>query len=86
MAKIKRRGTVTVVGDFTFNEEELRALEALVCYGETAFLKVFYEHLGTVYMKPHEQGLRSVFKSIREEVPMILNELDTARKLYEDDE
>lgn len=83
MAKIKQRGTVTVVGDFTFNEAELRALNALVGYGEDAFLKVFYEYLGTTYMKPHEQGLRSVFKSIKEEVPMILAKLASAREHYE---
>lgn len=82
MAKILGTGNVSVTATMEFNETELRALEALVGYSDQAFLKSFYENLGTSYMKPHEEGLLSVFASIRKEVPHILRRTTAARDAF----
>ncbi len=62
------------------NEDEARALDALVGYGDDAFIKVFYEKLGTAYMQQHEKGLRSLFESVRLFMPQQLCVIDQARK------
>jgi hypothetical protein len=61
-------------------ESEARALDALVGYGFKETIKVFYEHLGTSYMKPHEKGLESLFDSVRKEIPRHLSRIDKTRK------
>ena len=71
---------VKVEAVFQINEQEMRALDALVGYGSDEFIKVFYEKLGRAYMEPHEKGLRSLFEAIRANVPGILNRADQARK------
>ncbi|MCX5478486.1 hypothetical protein OSH08_05690 [Kaistia geumhonensis] len=58
----------------------MRALDALVGYGVDAFLKVFYEKLGEAYMRPHEAGLRSLFKAIGRDVGPALMDVDQAQK------
>ena len=82
MAKIKGSAALQVTAEFTFSEAELRALDALVGYGDDAFLKAFYENLGRHYMEPHEAALRSLFESIREQVPPILHRAHEARKAF----
>jgi hypothetical protein len=84
MADIVQSARVTMSLTFTVSEEEARALDALVGYGADSFLKVFYQHLGESYMKPHERGLRSLFKSIRESVPSYLRRADKAREAFEE--
>jgi len=64
------------------NEAEVRALDALAGYGTDSFLKVFYEHMGKHYMQPHEAGLRSLFDTIRSELPMIMRRQDAAKKAF----
>ena len=49
----------------TLNEQEVGALDALSGYGEDAFVKHFYDHLGESYMAEYEQGLRSFLRSVR---------------------
>jgi hypothetical protein len=82
MAQIVQDSRVTMELTFTVTEMEARALDALVGYSDDAFLKVFYEHLGTHYMKPYEAGLRSLFKSIRESVPEYLTRANKARLAF----
>lgn len=65
------------------NEQEARALDALVGYGDDAFIKHFYEKLGSAYMREHEGGLRSLFKSIRERMPSVLARLDEAKEVFQ---
>lgn len=65
------------------NEDELRAFDALVGYGDDAFLKAFKERLGTHYIRDHEAGLRSAFKAIREQVLPRLSEINKARLALE---
>lgn len=82
MAEIVQRPKVEVTATMQFSEAELRALDALVCYGSDAFIKVFYEHMGKHYMKPHEAGLRTLFESVRQIVPGILQRTDDARRVF----
>jgi hypothetical protein len=67
---------------FTVTEEEARALDALVGYGDDAFIKAFKESLGSHYMEKHEQGLRSFFVTIRKWMPTILGALDKAKTSF----
>jgi len=62
------------------NESEARAMDALVGYGVEEFLKVFYKHMGRAYMEPHEAGLRTFFKSFREDLPSELAAIDKIKK------
>lgn len=64
------------------NESEVRALEALAGYGTDAFLEVFYTHMGRHYLKPHEAGLRSLFETIRSELPSIIKRHKAARTAF----
>jgi hypothetical protein len=82
MAKIATHAAVELRLGIELDEPEARALVALVGYGADSFLKVFYEHLGEHYLKPHEKGLRSLFDSIAETVPEYLQRIDTARKTF----
>lgn len=79
MAEITQNPHVEVSATIKFNEAELRALQALTEYGTETFLKVFYEKLGKAYLQPHEAGLRSLFDSIKSEVPRILKRSDSER-------
>lgn len=78
VAVIEARATIT------FNEIELRALEAMTGYGVEPFLKVFYEKLGKHYMRPHEAGLRSIFQTINPPVHEAIGKVDRVRKLLLD--
>ena len=65
-------------------ESEVRALDALFGYGEDRFLQVFYQEMGTAYLKPHENGIRSLHQTIRDITSGPLAKIDVARKsMYE---
>lgn len=83
MAIITQKPEVKLEVIFKVDESEARALDALVGYGDDAFIKQFYEFLGKGYLEPHEAGLRKFFKSIREMLPCILNRATDARKTFE---
>ncbi|GJE78139.1 hypothetical protein [Methylorubrum suomiense] len=82
MAELRANATVNGTVTFVVTEEEARALDALVGYGDEAFLRVFYKHLGQSYMKPHEAGLRSLFKRVRADMPSILDRFNAARVAF----
>ena len=82
MAQITQQPKVEITTQFTVTEDELRALDALSGYGEDAFIKHFYEHLGKAYMTKHETGLRSFLKSVRNFAPGILSRTDAARRAF----
>lgn len=71
--------TITFGASITLSEVEVRALDALVGYGDDAFLKVFKEKLGECYIRNHESGLRSFFAAVRRDVLPALSEIDQAR-------
>ena len=66
MAKVEGRALLTATITVALTESEAEALNAIVSYGDTEFLKVFYEYMGRAYLEPHEAGLRSLFHSIRD--------------------
>ena len=80
MDKVEITKQITFGGKLTLNETELRALEALVGYGTKEFLEVFYKNLGSHYLKPHEEGVISLFKTIKEQVRPQIHAIDKARK------
>jgi hypothetical protein len=83
---ITSKPTVTVEATIRLNEQEIAALDALAGYGTEAFLKVFYEKLGQSYLKPHEDGLRSVFETVRKYAGPALSRAYRARKILLDSE
>ena len=83
MAKVTARPKLDLIVNFAVNESEARALDALVGYGDDAFIQVFYEKLGKAYMQDHEQGLRKFFKSIRGQMPTILARMRQAREAFD---
>lgn len=84
MAKITADPRVDVRITFVVDEAEARALDALAGYGDDAFIKVFYDHLGKAYMRDHEAGLRKFLSSIRDVVNPSLASLDRARKVFDE--
>lgn len=64
-------------------ECQARALDALAGYGTDVFLKVFYEHMGKHYLKPHEEGLRSLFESARGTIANQLHHVDRVKRAIE---
>jgi hypothetical protein len=82
MAKISANPEINLSLTFTVNEAEARALDALVGYGDDAFIKVFKESLGAAYIRDHERGLREFFQSIRSLVPPILSRIDRSRDAF----
>ncbi len=64
------------------SEVEMRALEALIGYGVQPFLDVFYQHMGNHYLRPHEAGIRSLFKTIGSDIPDVLRRADAARQAF----
>lgn len=82
MAKLTQRATIDLSVVFELSEAEVGALDALAGYGTDAFLKVFYEKLGQAYMTPYEAGLRSLFESVRDQLPPMLRAAKTAREAF----
>jgi hypothetical protein len=80
--KIQGQAKLELNVTISLTEEEARALEALSCYGDDAFVRVFYRELGETYMKPHERGLRSLLNSVRSEMPIILERSTKSRKVF----
>lgn len=55
---------------------EARALNEIVGYNVDDFLKVFYQHVGQSYLKPHESGVRQLFKTAKELLPKEIHKAD----------
>ena len=83
MAKIAQRGSIEATAVFTVDEEEMRALDAMVGYGYKSFIETFKKHLGEHYMCGHENGLRRFFESIGGIVSPILSRADDARAVFD---
>jgi hypothetical protein len=80
--KIRSGGEVQINISILLTEIEARALHGMTVYGADEFVKVFYEHLGKTYMKDHEPGLRSLFQTVKEELPQHLERADKARAAF----
>lgn len=82
MAKIESRAKLHVEVPFTLTEGEAAALDALAGYGTDAFLRVFYKEMGEAYLRPHEAGLRTLFESVRANIPNIIDRAEKARATF----
>lgn len=82
MSKILSTSSVEINVILKLTEEEARALYNITGYGPKHFLDWFYKHLGKHYLKPHERGLISLFKTIQAELPQHLKRADEARKVF----
>ena len=76
--KVDSKVKVTFSFDLTLEEDEARALAVLPSYGDDTFLDFFYKSLGKSYLKPHEDGIRSLFKSIDSKLIPLLEKADKA--------
>ena len=63
----------------TLSEEEARALDAIAGYGTQEFLDVFYQYLGTHYLERNEDGLRTLFLTIQNDLRQQLNQINYIR-------
>lgn len=81
MAIVTNRVSLTFTSTITLTEVEMRALEALVCYGDEAFIKAFKENLGSCYIENHTDGLISFFDTVRKQVLPAVHQVDKSRKL-----
>ena len=77
--KIKPLVTIKVQTSIVLEEEEIAALDAIAGYGTDEFIKCLYQHMGRSYLEPHEPGLRSLFKVVRETWPITRQALLAAR-------
>lgn len=82
MSRIITNPVVNVSACIRLTEQELSALDAISGYGTDEFLKVFYDRMGEAYLRPHEAGLRTLFATIRTEVPAILARAEASRKAF----
>jgi hypothetical protein len=82
MEKVKSSSSININIHLTLNEIEARALEAIAGYGSTEFLRVFYEKLGISYLKPHEDGIISIFENISKELPKHIQKAEDTRNIW----
>tara|TARA_S200002703_G_scaffold5417_1_gene6293 strand:+ start:2248 stop:2517 length:270 start_codon:yes stop_codon:yes gene_type:complete len=66
------------------NESEVKALSAIFGYNVNAFLKVFYERMGSAYVAPYESGVRSLHKTLQGALSESVEVVDKARKAMQD--
>lgn len=79
---VKTNVKVEITATMTLTEGHLRALDALIGYGDDAFLRAFYVKLGKHYMQPFERDLRDLFAHLRGEVPGSLRAVVKARERF----
>ncbi|WP_315132894.1 hypothetical protein [Achromobacter marplatensis] len=82
MGRFQQQPHVETRATIELSEVEMRALEALIGYGVQPFLDVFYQHMGKHYLRPHEAGIRSLFKTIGSDIPAVLRRADAARQAF----
>ncbi len=83
MAKAElKRLEIKVVTEvqLTLTESEARALDAIFGYDVERFLAVFYEKMGRAYVQPHEDGVRSLHKTMRGCLADPISRIDKLRK------
>lgn len=83
MALITAKPILGIQIEFRLDEDEARALVDLAGCGTEEFIETFYGKPAMVYLIQHEDGLRKLFKCIREQIPPPLAKLDEARKIFE---
>lgn len=82
MSSVKSNSFLSMEIVLKLNETEARALKALTEYGSDAFIQTFYTKLGKSGMQNHESGLKSLFETIKTELPEHLKKIDKARSAF----
>jgi len=82
MKKIKSASQFTAQINLLLSESEARALMAITEYGSKSFLEYFYTNLGKSGLEPHENGLITLFETIRSELPSHLRKIDDVRGVW----
>ena len=80
-SKIKSFANIEFSVTIKLTESEARALYAMTTYGHKPFLQGFYTKLGKSYMKPHEEGVITLFETIERDIPIHLTKIDNILKL-----
>lgn len=80
MTKITAKTEVKVEVTFTLNEIEVRALAGIFGYNVDAFLAVFYQQMGSHYVRPFEEGVRSLHKTINAVCGPVLAQANELRR------
>lgn len=83
-SRVNIKTKVEITATLELDEGQLKALNAMVGYGDNAFLKAFYVKLGKAYMQPFERDLRSLFANIRQNVPHALREIEKVKHQLKD--
>jgi hypothetical protein len=81
MALIGRDVKVEFQLTLKLTEEEARALDAICGYDPKDVCRVFYDHIGSAYLQPHEDGFVKLSKSVAERLRPMLTQVTTARKM-----
>ncbi len=84
MSKVVISFEMTASGALRLTEDEMWALDALVGYGDDAFISAFKEKLGAAYIGDHVFGLRSFFAAVRRDVLPALHLVKEARRDLQD--
>lgn len=82
--KITQQPTVGLNVVFEVSEAEARALYEMSSYSVDQTLKVFYDHMGQHYLRPHEVGFRTFFEHARQQLGPILDRLNKARDAFKE--
>ena len=82
MTKLTQMPHIELNVNLQLSMSEVQALAAIAGYGTKSFLDVFYTHMGKHYLKPHEAGLRSLFETIREELPPVIRRYKSAQTAF----
>ena len=83
MAQLLGRPEIKLKIALELNEEEARALEAILGYDVNNFIEVFYGHMGKAYLEKYEDGLRSLFATARQPLSIWLDRVKIARQSFE---
>ena len=70
----------------SLTEQDCFALDAISGYDIDAFITNFYQGLGTAYLKPQEDNLRSLMKNLREIMPGVVSKINNDKRLIVNDE
>lgn len=82
MAKLRATASIEAKITLELTVEEANALYNMTVYGHEPFTEWFYKHLGKHYLKPFHNGIISLFKTVKEELPSELKRINEAEKLF----
>ncbi|RTK92522.1 MAG: hypothetical protein EKK61_03745 [Rickettsiales bacterium] len=72
-SKINGKLEVNIKIDITLNYQEAQALLQITRYNTNSFLEGFYNKLGKSYLEPYQDGVKSLFSTLRGQLPDTLN-------------